>query len=158
MATKKKDLPVRPVAENRKARHTYFIDETVEAGIMLHGSEVKSLRTGQGTIAESYAEVRGGELYLVNAYIPEYSQANNFNHQTRRVRKLLMHKKEIERLGGLIQRSGVTLVPLKVYFNDRGIAKVELGLARGKKQHDKRETEKNRDWQRDKARLMREKG
>ena len=158
MAKKEKEPPARPVAENRKARHTYFIDDTLEAGIVLEGTEVKSLRAGQGSIVESYAEAKDGEMYLVNAYIPEYKQASHFNHESRRPRKLLLHRKEIERLAGLIQRSGVTVVPLKVYFTKRGIAKVELGLARGKKQHDKRETEKARDWGRQKARLLREKG
>ena len=158
MAQKKNEPPARPVAENRKARHTYFIDDTVEAGLMLQGTEVKSLRAGQASITDSYAEAKDGQLYLVNAYIPEYIQASHFNHENRRPRKLLMHKKEISKLAGLIQRAGVTVVPLKIYFNARGIAKVELGLARGKKQHDKRQTEKDRDWGRQKARLLRERG
>ena len=146
------------IAENRKARHDFFIEDTLEAGIMLAGSEVKSLRDGQSNITESYAEMKEGELYLVNAYIPEYKQASQLNHETRRPRKLLLHKKEIDKLGGLIQRKGMTVVPLKLYFNSRGRAKVELGIAKGKKQHDKRETEKARDWNRQKARLMRERG
>ena len=158
MAQKKNEPPARPVAENRKARHTYFIDDTVEAGLMLQGTEVKSLRAGQASITDAYAEAKDGQLYLVNAYIPEYTQASHFNHESRRPRKLLMRKREIEKLAGLIQRAGVTVVPLKIYFNARGIAKVELGLARGKKQHDKRQTEKDRDWGRQKARLMRERG
>ena len=158
MARKKSEPPARPVAENRKARHTYFIDETVEAGLMLEGTEVKSLRAGQGNIADAYAEAKDGELFLINADIPQYTQASHFNHHSRRPRKLLMHKREIEKLAGLIQRSGVTVVPLKIYFNKRGIAKTELGLARGKKQHDKRQTEKDRDWGRQKARIMRDRG
>lgn len=158
MAKKKNEPPARPVAENRKVRHTYFIDDTVEAGLMLEGTEVKSLRAGQGNIADAYAEAKDGELFLINADIPQYTQASHFNHHSRRPRKLLMHKREIEKLAGLIQRSGVTVVPLKIYFNKRGIAKTELGLARGKKQHDKRQTEKDRDWGRQKARIMRDRG
>ena len=146
------------IAENRKARHDFFIEDTLEAGIMLAGSEVKSLRDGQSNITESYAEMKEGELYLVNAYIPEYKQAGQFNHETKRPRKLLLHKREIERLGGLVQRKGMTIVPLRLYFNNRGRAKVELGIARGKQLHDKRQTEKTRDWNRQKARLMRERG
>jgi SsrA-binding protein len=146
------------VADNRKARHLYFIESTLEAGLLLTGSEVKSLRSGKATIAESYAQAKDGELFLVNAYIPEYTMANRFNHEPRRVRKLLVHKREATRLAAAVQREGMTLVPLRLYFTPRGIAKVELGIARGKKLHDKRETEKARSWQRDKARLMRAKG
>ena len=146
------------VAENRKARFNFEILETFEAGISLTGTEVKSLRAGKSNIAESYATEEHGDIYLINAYIPEYLQANRFNHETRRPRRLLLHKKEISKLIGAIQREGMTLVPLKLYFNDRGKAKLLLGLARGKKVHDKRETEKKRDWAREKARLMREKG
>jgi SsrA-binding protein len=155
---KKKDDGTKIIADNRKARYAYAIDSTLEAGLMLVGSEVKSLRTGKATIAESYAFAKDGELYLVNAYIPEYTQASRFNHEPKRMRKLLVHKKEASRLSIAIQREGMTLIPLKLYFNPKGIAKIELGVAKGKKLHDKRETEKQRDWQRDKARLMRAKG
>jgi SsrA-binding protein len=143
-------------AQNRKARHEYFIDDTIEAGIMLLGTEVKALREGKASIGESFAGPQGGELYLFNAYIPEYEAANRFNHLPRRPRKLLLHKRELSRLLGASQREGTTLVPLSLYFNERGRAKVELGLARGKRKADKRATEKERDWQRDKARIMRE--
>ncbi|GAB4234641.1 MAG: SsrA-binding protein SmpB [Methyloligellaceae bacterium] len=146
------------VAENRKARRNYEIENTLEAGLMLVGTEVKSLRNGTANIAESYASDENGELYLYNAYIPEYAQASRNNHDPRRPRKLLLHRREINRAIGAIQREGMTLVPLRLYFNDRGIAKLELALARGKKLHDKRETERRRDWERQKARLMREKG
>ena len=145
-------------AVNRRARFNYEIGQTFEAGIALTGTEVKSLREGQRNIADSYAGERGGELWLYNAYIPEYLQANRFHHETRRPRKLLLHKREISRLIGAVEREGMTIVPLKIYFNDRGRAKVELALARGKKLHDKRETEKKRDWDREKGRLLREKG
>jgi SsrA-binding protein len=146
------------VAENRKARFNYDIEERLEAGIALKGSEVKSLRAGRANIAESYASEEGGELYLVNAHIAEYAGAARDGHAPTRPRKLLLHAREIARLIGGIHRQGMTLVPLKLYFNARGIAKVELGLAKGKKLHDKRETEKRRDWERQKRRLMREKG
>jgi SsrA-binding protein len=146
------------IAENRRARFNYDIEEKLEAGIQLTGSEVKSLRTGKANIAESYASDEGGELYLINAHIAEYAQAARDGHAPTRPRKLLLHKREIDRLLGAIQRQGMTLVPLKLYFNARGIAKVELGLGRGKKIHDKRDTEKKRDWERQKGRLMREKG
>ena len=155
---KKKAPENKIVADNRKARHAYFIESTVEAGLLLVGSEVKSLRSGKATIAESYAQAKGGELFLVNAYIPEYTMANRFNHEPRRVRKLLVHKREATRLAAAVQREGMTLIPLRLYFTPRGIAKIELGIARGKKLHDKRETEKARSWARDKARLMRVKG
>ena len=155
---KKKDDGFKIIAENRKARYAYAIDETLEAGIMLMGSEVKSLRSGKTTIGESYAHAKDGELWLVNSYIPEYSQASRFNHEPKRVRKLLVHKREAAKLAAAIQREGMTLIPLKMYFNAKGKAKLELGVAKGKKLHDKRETEKQRDWQRDKARLMRDKG
>lgn len=148
----------RVVAENRKARFNYEIEDTVEAGLVLEGSEVKSLREGKANIAESYAADEGGELYLLNAYIPEYTFAGRRNHEPRRPRKLLLHRREMNRLVGAVQREGMTLVPLRLYFNDRGIAKLLLALARGKKLHDKRETAKKRDWQRQKARLMRERG
>jgi SsrA-binding protein len=155
---KRKDDERKIVADNRRARFSYSIDSTMEAGIMLTGSEVKSLRTGKATIAESYAHAKGGELFLVNAYIPEYAGANRFNHEPKRERKVLVHKREAAKLAAAIQREGMTLVPLKLYFTSKGIAKLELGLAKGKKVHDKRETEKKRDWARDKARLMRAKG
>jgi SsrA-binding protein len=148
----------RVVADNRKARFHYEILETLEAGIALTGTEVKSLRGGKATIGEAYAGPSGEEIFLFNAYIPEYLQANRFNHETRRPRRLLLHKRQINRLIGATQREGITVVPLKVYFNERGRAKVELGLGRGKKLHDKRETERQRSWDRERARLMREKG
>ena len=146
------------VAENRRARFDYFIEDTFEAGIALSGTEVKSLRFGEGSIAESYAEVRGEEAWLVNANIPEFSHGNRFNHEPMRPRKLLLHRREIEKMIGAVERKGMTLIPLSVYFNSRGRAKVELALARGKQTHDKRATIKERDWKRDKARLMRERG
>ncbi len=146
----------RTVAQNRRARHDYFIDETLEAGLVLLGSEVKSLREGNASLAESWAGPKDGELFLNNCYIPEYKQAGRRNHDPRRPRKLLFHKREIDRLIGVVKREGVTLVPLRLYFNDRGIAKLELGLARGKRKRDKREAAKERDWKRQKARLMRE--
>ncbi len=155
---KKKDDDQKVVADNRKARHLYFIDSTLEAGLQLMGSEVKSLRTGKANIAESYAFAKDGEIFLVNSYIPEYTMANRFNHEPRRVRKILVRKTEARKLRAAVQREGMTLIPLRVYFNLKGIAKIELGLAKGKKLHDKRETEKARDWARDKARLMRVKG
>ena len=148
----------RLIAENRRARYDYFIEEAVEAGIVLTGTEVKSLREGRANIAESYASEQNGEIFLINAYIPEYLQANRLNHETRRPRKLLLHKREANKLIGAIQREGMTLVPLRIYFNDRGRAKLELALARGKKLHDKRETEKSRDWESQKGRLLRERG
>ena len=146
------------VADNRKARFNYEIVDTIEAGISLTGTEVKSLREGKATITEAYAGPSGEEFLLFNAYIPEYLQANRFNHETRRPRRLLLHKRQINRLIGATQREGFTVVPLKVYFNDRGRAKVEIALARGKKLHDKRETEKQRDWAREKGRLLKERG
>lgn len=146
------------VAENRRARFDYFIEDTFEAGIALTGTEVKSLRFGEGSIAESYAEVHGGELWLVNSNVPEFSHGNRFNHEPKRPRKLLMHEREIGRLQGAVERKGMTLVPLSVYFNSRGRAKVELALAKGKQAQDKRAAIKDRDWKRDKARIMREKG
>ena len=152
MATGGKKL----IAQNRKARHTYFIEDSLEAGLVLTGTEVKSLRLGRASIVESYAADEGGELYLFNSHIPIYDPAGRFNHEPKRPRKLLLHRREMARLIGLIRREGYTLVPLGLYFNERGIAKVELGLARGKRQVDKRESEKKRDWQRQKARLMRE--
>ena len=156
--TSKDGAAARLVAENRRARFNYEIHETFEAGIALQGTEVKSLRQGKANIAEAYAGPGGNELFLYNAYIPEYLEANRFNHETRRPRKLLLHRREINRLVGATQREGMTIVPLRLYFNPKGRAKIELGLARGKKLHDKRETEKKRDWERERGRLMREKG
>ena len=158
MAAKKDNPASRIAAANRRARFNYEIGQTYEAGIALTGTEVKSLREGRSSIADSYAGPRGEELWLYNAYIPEYLQANRFNHETRRPRKLLLHKREIARLMSAIDREGMTLVPLKIYFNDRGRAKVELAVARGKKLHDKRETEKRRSWDKEKGRLLRDKG
>ena len=154
----KKETNLRVVADNRKARHLYFIENSLEAGVVLTGSEVKSLRTGKATIAESYAHAKEGELFLVNAYIPEYAQANRANHEPRRARKLLVHKSEAKKLAIAAQREGMTLIPLRLYFNAKGVAKLELGVARGKKMQDKRQTEKKRDWQREQARLLRRKG
>ena len=148
----------RNVAENRRARFNYEIIEKLEAGIALTGTEVKSLREGKATIAEAYAGPSGEEFLLFNAYIPEYLQANRFNHETRRPRKLLLHKRQINKLIGATQRQGFTVVPLRIYFNPKGRAKVEIALARGKNLGDKRETEKKRDWDRERSRLMREKG
>jgi len=145
-------------AVNRRARHDYLVEDTLEAGIVLTGSEVKVLRQGQASIAESYAAVGDGELWLINAHVPEYKAATRFNHEPRRPRKLLVHRKELNRLIGAVRREGVTLVPLSLYFNERGIAKCEIGIAKGKRKADKREAEKARDWQRDKARLMRSRG
>ena len=142
------------VAENRKARFNYEIIDTYEAGLVLTGTEVKSLREGKANIAESYASDEGGEIWLINSHLPEYLQANRFNHEPRRRRKLLLSKREINRLRAGINREGMTLVPLKIYFNDKGRAKLELALAKGKKLHDKRETEKERDWNRQKTRLL----
>jgi SsrA-binding protein len=155
---KKKDDGQKIVADNRKARHLYFIESTLEAGLALAGSEVKSLRTGKANIGESYAMAKDGEIFLVNAYIPEYLMANRFNHEPRRTRKLLVRRNEARRLAAAVQREGMTLVPLKLYFTPKGIAKVELGVAKGKKLHDKRQSEKARDWARDKSRLLRAKG
>ncbi|MGE3691536.1 MAG: SsrA-binding protein SmpB [Novosphingobium sp.] len=146
------------VAENRRARFDYHIDETLEAGIMLTGTEVKSLRFGEGSIAESYAEVRGNECWLVNSNVPEFSHGNRFNHEPKRPRKLLLHQREIDKLQGAVERKGMTLVPLSIYFNSRGRAKVELALARGKNAADKRHTIKERDWKREQQRIMRDKG
>ena len=154
---RKADPEKKVVADNRKARFSYSIEDTVEAGIMLFGSEVKSLRGGHATIAESYAQAKDGEIVLVNSYIPEYTQASRFNHEPRRPRKLLVHKREAVKLAIAVQREGMTLIPLRLYFNPKGIAKVELGLAKGKHKADKRETIKKRDWEREKGRVMRAK-
>lgn len=146
------------IAENRRARYDYFLEDPVEAGIVLTGSEVKSLRTGRANIAESYVAVEGDEVVLINADIPPFAQANRFNHEPRRHRKLLLHRKQLNRLIGAVQREGRTIIPTKLYWNDKGLAKLEIALAKGKKLHDKREASAERDWQRDKARLLRDKG
>ena len=148
----------RPIAQNRKARHDYLIESTLEAGLVLTGSEVKSLRRGRCSIGEAYAHEEGGELYLRNMHISPYEAASRLNHEPRRRRKLLVHRRELARLIGQIQRGGYTLVPLSIYFNERGIAKLELAVARGKRKADKRQSEKQRDWQRQKARLLRDRG
>ncbi len=159
MAAKKKQPDGgRAIAENRKARYNYAIEDTFEAGIVLLGTEVKSLRVGKANIAESYASHEDGELWLINSHIPEYLQANRNNHEPRRRRKLLMSKREIARLSMAVARDGMTLIPLKLYFNDRGMAKLQLAFGKGKKVHDKRQSEKKRDWNREKARLMKERG
>jgi SsrA-binding protein len=154
----KSERKLRVVADNRKARFNYFIDDTMEAGLALTGTEVKSLRSGKATIAESYADSRDGEIWLINSNIPEYLKANRFNHVPKRPRKLLLHRRQINKLMGAVEREGMTLVPLKLYFNEKGRAKVELALARGKKLYDKRDTEKQRSWERERGRLMRQKG
>ncbi|MFO1057781.1 MAG: SsrA-binding protein SmpB [Dongiaceae bacterium] len=148
----------RLAAQNRKARHDYFIEDTFEAGVMLLGTEVKALRQGRASIGEAFAGEQGGELFLFNAYIPEYEAANRDNHPPRRPRKLLLRRREVDKLIGSVRREGMTVVPLSIYFNERGIAKVQLGLAKGKRKVDKRESEKEREWGRNKARLMRNKG
>ena len=142
------------VAQNRKARHNYFIEETFEAGLSLTGTEVKSLRGGRSTIAESYVTALDGEAWLLNATIPEYAGGNRNNHEPRRPRKLLLHRSQVNKLIGAIQRQGRTVVPLQVYFNEKGRAKLEIALALGKKAHDKRATIKERDWQRQRSRLL----
>jgi SsrA-binding protein len=151
---KKPDLDRTVVAQNRKARFDYFIEETFEAGLQLTGTEVKSLRGGRSTIAESYVTETGGEAWLVNANIPLYASGNRYNHEPKRPRKLLLHKAQISKLIGAIQREGRTVVPLQVYFNERGRAKIEIALAKGKQAHDKRQTIKDRDWQRQRSRLL----
>jgi len=155
----KKDDGRKIVAENRKARHEYFLTDSYEAGLELLGTEVKSLRRGQANIAESYASAEAGGLYLINSHIPEYQDAGRFfQHEPRRKRKLLLHKKEMVKLANAVLRKGMTIVPLELYFNQRGIAKLRLAVAEGKKMHDKREDAAKRDWNRQKARLMRGKG
>jgi SsrA-binding protein len=158
MANDKKTTSGKTVAENRKARYAYEVVDTYEAGLALTGTEVKSLREGQANIQESYASSEGGEIWLINSYVPEYLQGNRFNHEPRRRRKLLLKKKEMARLSQAVDREGMTMVPLKIYFNERGRAKLLLALARGKKLHDKRETERQRDWAREKSRLLKERG
>ncbi|PZO89818.1 MAG: SsrA-binding protein [Sphingomonas sanxanigenens] len=149
---------VKIAAENRRARHEYFLEDFYEAGIALTGTEVKSLRFGEGSIAESYAELKDDEVWLINANVPEFSHGNRFNHEPKRPRKLLLHEREINKLRNAVQREGMTLIPLSIYFNPRGRAKVELALAKGKKMHDKRATEKERDWKREQSRLLRDRG
>jgi len=158
MNIRKADPNNKVAAENRKARFSYEILDTVEAGLVLTGTEVKSLRRGQANIQESYASAEGGEIWLINSYLPEYFEASRFNHEPRRRRKLLLKRREMARLKQSVEREGMTLVPLKIYFNDKGRAKVLVGVARGKKLHDKRETEKQRDWAREKGRLLKERG
>jgi SsrA-binding protein len=155
---KKPDDGRRLVAENRRARFDYLIEDVIEAGIQLVGTEVKSLRSGRANIAESYASTEKGELWLINATIPEYPPAGQFNHEPRRPRKLLVRSKELKRLAGAVEREGRTLAPLKLYFNGRGIAKLEIALAKGKKAHDKRAATKDREWKRQQSRLLRDKG
>jgi SsrA-binding protein len=154
MASKGRDTEKRVAALNRRARFDYLLGQVFEAGIMLTGTEVKSLRLGKSTIGESYATVKDGEAWLINSYIPEYLEANRFNHETKRPRKLLLHKREIARLATGINREGMTIVPLKIFFNDQGRAKIEVALAKGKTAPDKRDAEKKRDWGREKARIM----
>jgi SsrA-binding protein len=158
VARKKEEPDRRVVADNRKARHAYAIESTLEVGLALMGSEVKALRNGKATIGESYAQAKDGEIFLINAYIPEYAMANRFNHEPRRPRKVLVRKNEARKLAAAVQREGMTLIPLRVYFTPKGIAKLELGVARGKKLHDKRQSEKERDWERSRARLLRARG
>jgi SsrA-binding protein len=146
------------VAENRRAKFDYFLEDSFEAGLVLTGSEVKSLRLGRANIAESYASAEGQDLVLINSYIPEYPGANRFNHEPRRPRKLLLHRRQINKLLGAVQREGRTIVPVKLFFDEKGRAKLEIALAKGKKQHDKRATEADRDWKRDQGRLMRNLG
>lgn len=156
MAQNDKNAGGKLIADNRKARFNYEILDTVEAGLMLQGTEVKALRLGQANIQESYASAEDGEIWLINSHIPEYLQANRFNHAPRRRRKLLLSKREISRLAAGVEKQGMTLVPLKLYFNERGKAKLLLAIGKGKKLHDKRQTEKARDWNREKARLLRD--
>ena len=148
----------RVVAKNRKARHNYLIEDHLEAGIMLTGSEVKSLRMGRASIGEAYGAEKGGKLMLVNAHIPQYDPAGKHNHDPKRPRQLLVHRRQLDRLIGAMTRDGMTLVPRRLYFNERGLAKVDLGIAKGKKKHDKRAAAKEKDWKRDKARILRDKG
>tara|TARA_B100000315_G_scaffold259931_1_gene318185 strand:+ start:10474 stop:10950 length:477 start_codon:yes stop_codon:yes gene_type:complete len=151
---KKKKSSENIAARNRKARHNYFIEDNVEAGIALQGTEIKSIRAGRASIEEAYASEEGGELFLINAYIPEYQAGGRDQHETRRPRKLLLHKKELAKMFNAVNREGMTIVPLSLYFNKRGMLKVDLGMAKGKRQYDKRQTDKARDWKRDQARIM----
>ena len=152
------DAPKKVIAENRRARFDYFLEDYIEAGIQLLGTEIKALRDGRANIAESYAAVEGREIVLINSDIPPYKQANRFNHEPRRHRKLLLHRKQIDKLIGAVQRDGRTIILVRLYLNEKGKAKLEIALAKGKKLHDKREASAERDWQRDKARLLRDKG
>jgi SsrA-binding protein len=161
MAPKKKNKnepPRKVVADNRAARYHYALGEKLEAGIMLAGTEVKSLREGRVNLGDAYVGIQGSDVYLINAHIPEYLQANRFNHETRRARKLLLHRRQIDRLITSVQRQGMTIVPLRLYFNERGMAKCEISVAEGKKLHDKRQATKERDWNREKARVLRDRG
>jgi len=158
MAPKTNKTTNKFIAENRKARYDFEIKEVFEAGIMLKGTEVKSLRNGEANIAESYASYENDEMWLINSYVPEYLEANKFNHEPRRRRKLLLHAKEIVKLANGVNREGMTIVPLKLYFNDQGRAKLQIGLAKGKNVADKRQTSKTRDWNREKARVLKEHG
>lgn len=154
-----KDAPKqKTIAENRRARFDYFLEDNIEAGLQLLGTEIKALRDGRANIAESYVSPEGNEMVLINADIPPYKMANRFNHEPRRHRKLLLHRRQIDKLMAAVQRDGRTIVPIRLYLNERGVAKLEISLAKGKKLHDKRETSAERDWQRDKARLLRDKG
>ena len=155
MTRKKKKFQENTVARNRKARHNYFIENNIEAGIMLQGTEIKSIRSGRSSIEESYASEENGELFLINAYIPEYIGGGRDQHETRRPRKLLLHKKELSKMINAVNREGATIIPLSLYFNKRGMLKVDLGMAKGKRQYDKRQTEKERDWKRNQARILR---
>ena len=154
----KPERKFKAVADNRKARFNYEIGEVIEAGIVLTGSEVKSLRAGKATIAESYADARAGEIWLINSNIPEYLQAHRFNHLPKRPRKLLLHARQVNKLAGAVEREGMTIIPLRIYFNEKGRAKIAIALGKGKKLHDKRETLKKRSWERERGRLMRDKG
>jgi SsrA-binding protein len=158
VSTKPKKSRFKLIAENRQARYHYAIGEVFEAGIVLTGTEVKTLRLGKATIAESYASPEKGEVFLINANIPEYLQANRFNHEPKRPRKLLLHSRQIAKLFQAVAREGMTVVPLKMFFNDQGRAKVEIALAKGKQLHDKRQSEKERDWNREKGRILRDRG
>jgi len=164
MAEKPKNIPKRPpqadrlVAENRKIRYDYFVQEEIEAGMILSGTEVKSLRKGRASITDAYATEISGELWVLNVNIPEYEGGNRNNHEPKRPRKLLLHRKQVSKLIGLIKIKGLTLAPLKIYFNGRGIAKILLGVAKGKKEYEKREAVKERDWKREQRSLMKEKG
>lgn len=155
---KKEAVSGRLIADNRKARHNYEYVDTLEAGLVLTGTEVKSLRNGKANIAESYASEEGGEIWLINSYIPEYGEGNRFNHNPRRKRKLLLHRKQMAKLSSAVQRDGMTIVPNRLYFNDRGMAKLQIALAKGRKTHDKRQVAKERDWKREQSRLLKERG
>lgn len=154
----KRENKGKTIAENRKARFSYAVEDTLEAGLVLTGTEVKSMREGKANIQESYASVEDGEIWLINSYVPEYSGGNRFNHEPKRRRKLLLNKREMARLAQAVEREGMTMVPLRMYFNEQGRAKLLLATAKGKKLHDKRETQKKRDWGREKARLLKERG